>query len=77
MDLSKRILNNQKKILKEIRLTKGLSQVEMASILNIAQATYSRTEMGQTEILASRWLLICKLFDVDPSILLSGTSNKL
>jgi transcriptional regulator with XRE-family HTH domain len=76
MNLSDKILSNQKKILKELRRDKGLSQVEMASIINVGQATYSRIESGATEILASRWLLLCKVFEINPTILLNGPNSK-
>lgn len=61
--------------LKKARLTKGLTQENLAESLNISIAYLSRIETGTTKLNLKRLSEICKLLDVSESEILSGVSD--
>lgn len=61
--------------LKKARLSKGLTQENLAESLNISIAYLSRIETGTTKINLKRLNEICKLLDISESEILSGVSD--
>lgn len=55
MDYSTRI--------KELRISKGLSQMQLANFLNISQSAIAKWELGKTEPTASAIIALAKFFD--------------
>lgn len=52
--------------IKEKRLAKGLTQTDMAKLLNITQVAYGRYELGTRDAGLSMILRIANLLDFDP-----------
>ena len=52
-----------KERLKELRIEKGLSQMQLANILNISQSAIAKWELGKTEPTASAIIAIAKFFE--------------
>ena len=63
MEVAKIIGNN----LKQARKDKGLTQKEVASLLNMTQQQYSRFENGIYELNYTLILELCKLYDISPN----------
>ena len=61
--------------LKEIRKSKGISQLKLAMDLNTNQNTISRYETGEREPGISELIKIADYFDVSVDYLLERTSN--
>ena len=57
-------MQNYGKRLKEARKAKGLTQVELAEILDISQTSYQRMETGEHDMKMSNILKICRTLDV-------------
>jgi transcriptional regulator with XRE-family HTH domain len=53
------------------RLTKNLSQQNIADELEITVAAYSNIERGKTDISLKRLIQICIVLDINPAFLLS------
>lgn len=49
--------------LKELRLSNGLSQMQLANKLNISQSAIAKWELGKTEPTASAIILIAEYFN--------------
>lgn len=49
--------------LKELRIEKGLSQMQLALKLNVSQSAIAKWELGKTEPTASAIIAIAKFFD--------------
>ena len=49
--------------LKELRVAKGLSQMQLANILQISQSAIAKWELGKTEPTASAIILIARYFN--------------
>lgn len=62
-NISKIIGNN----LRQARKFKGLTQVDVAKILNMTQQQYSRFENGVFELDYAQILSLCKLYDITPN----------
>lgn len=62
--------------IKSLRLDKGLSQKEMASILNINQSTYSKFELNKAMISIKVLNNIANYFDVSLDYLLNISNKK-
>lgn len=58
--------------IKELRLTGGRSQEEVANVLDISRPTYASIESGKQELSVAELDKLAKFFSIDPSILLSG-----
>jgi transcriptional regulator with XRE-family HTH domain len=56
-------------ILRNIRLKKGLSQIEVANNVELDQSTYSRIESDQSEQKAGVLMSLAKYYQVDISAL--------
>ena len=63
MEMSQIIGNN----IKIARKYKGLTQTQVAKLLNMTQQQYSRFENGVFELNYSQILQICKLLDTTPN----------
>ena len=63
------------KRIKEIRKKNNLTQVELSEILNTSQSTISAYESGETLILTSFALQICKKFNVSLDYLMGRIKN--
>ena len=61
--------------LKEIRKSKGISQLKMAMDLNMSQNTISRYETGEREPGISELIKIADYFNVSVDYLLERTNN--
>lgn len=53
--------------LKGARVTKGLTQVEVACILNVSTVTYNRYEKDVTQMNVGKLLQLCDLFGISIS----------
>lgn len=49
--------------IKELRLAKGLSQMQLAQKLNISQSAIAKWELGKTEPTASALILLSEFFN--------------
>lgn len=58
--------------LRRLRENKGLTQVEVAELLGVSQAAYSRLEKGAVEISVEKLMELCAIYGVMPSKLLEG-----
>ena len=52
-----------KERIKELRLSKGLSQMQLAIKLNMSQSAIAKWELGKTEPTASAIILLAKFFN--------------
>ena len=50
--------------IKEYRISKGYTQVEIANILNIKQSSYSNKELGRRDFTIEEIKLLKELFEV-------------
>lgn len=53
--------------LKQARKFKGLTQTEVAKILNMTQQQYSRFENGIFELNYEQILTLCELYEISPN----------
>jgi XRE family transcriptional regulator, regulator of sulfur utilization len=56
------------------RLRRGLSQENMADLLNLSTTAYGDIERGKTDLTVSRLLQIADLLEVPPADLLTGNA---
>ena len=49
--------------LKELRTAKGLSQMQLAKLLDFSQSAIAKWELGKTEPTASAIIILAKFFD--------------
>jgi XRE family transcriptional regulator, regulator of sulfur utilization len=56
------------------RLRRGLSQENMADLLNLSTTAYGDIERGKTDLTVSRLLQIADLLEVSPADLLTGNA---
>ncbi len=62
------------KNLKQLRLSKGLTQKQLAEILNTTQINISRLELEIIDLSTDMTIKICKYFDISADYLL-GIEN--
>ena len=65
-------LKNIRERIKSIRFKKGLTQDNMADMLNISQNSYHKLENGHSKINLSKFIDICKVLEVETIELLNG-----
>lgn len=63
-------MNSLGQILKEERKRKGLSQIELAKVLNTTQDTISLWELDKRKPQADDIILICQFFEISADYLL-------
>ena len=68
-------MQNYGKRLKEARKAKGLTQVEIAEILDISQTSYQRMETGEHDMKMSNIIKICRTLDISADWLI-GVDDK-
>ena len=56
--------------IKELRIEKGLSQMQLAKLLNMSQSAVAKWELGKTEPTASAIILLAKFFNESADFLL-------
>lgn len=61
--------------IKDIRKNKGMSQEDLAYLLNISQSAYQRIESGETNSWAAHLLKISEILDIRPEDLVADSSN--
>ncbi|MBE5734628.1 MAG: helix-turn-helix transcriptional regulator [Clostridiales bacterium] len=59
-----------KERLKELRIAKGLSQMQLSIKLNISQSAIAKWELGKTEPTASALIILSKFFNETTDYLL-------
>ncbi len=59
----------------ELRLEKGLSQRQIAKMLNISQSTYNNWENSRTEPSIAQLIQIAQLFGVSVDFLIGNTDD--
>lgn len=69
-------VQNIHEAIKEIRLSKRLTQVDMAKRLHTTQATYGRIENGQVEITLNRLVQLSEIFNVSVEYILNYPNNE-
>jgi transcriptional regulator with XRE-family HTH domain len=57
--------------IKQIRVSRGMSQADIADKLDITQASYARIEQGQTKLSLDRIAQLATIFDVSQSYFLT------
>lgn len=62
--------------LKAARLARGMTQKEVAALLNKYQPDYSLYESGKIELDYEKMVFLCKLFDITPNDLFYGIFGK-
>lgn len=62
--------------LKEIRLEKGLTQSDIATLLSISLRQYQRYEKGDSDIPLSTAVSLAKIFDVSLDYLVGRSNSK-
>lgn len=62
--------------LKAARLARGMTQKEVAALLNKYQPDYSQYESGKIELDYEKMVFLCKLFDITPNDLFYGIFGK-
>jgi len=72
MNTTETELKNIRKRIKSIRFKKGLTQDNMADMLNISQNSYHKLENGHSKINLSKFIDICKVLEVETIELLNG-----
>lgn len=68
-------MQNYGKRLKQARLNKGYTQVEIASKIGVPQQTWQRYETGKNDLKMSTIYAICKVLDISADWLLGLTEN--
>ncbi|WP_316797344.1 helix-turn-helix transcriptional regulator [Pedobacter agri] len=58
--------------IKKCRVESGLSQADVAKLLNISTPAFCKIETGQTDLNLSRLLQISKLFKISAAELITG-----
>ena len=61
--------------LREVRISKGYSQTDIANVLNTSQQQYSKYEIGTQELPARHVVALCKFYNVSADILLGLTDE--
>lgn len=61
--------------LKKARLSKGLTQEQLAEMLDVSVAFLSRAERGNVKINLARISEICDILDISISTILTGTAS--
>ena len=59
--------------IKELRIEKGLSQMQLAQLLNMSQSAVAKWELGKTEPTASAIISLAKFFNESADFLLGLT----
>ena len=59
----------------ELRMEKGLSQREIAKLMNVSQGTYNNWENGRTQPSIEQLIALSKLFSVSVDYLLGNTDE--
>lgn len=59
--------------LRELRTARGLSQMQLAKMLNISQSAVAKWELGKTEPTASAIIKLAKFFDESTDYILGLT----
>ncbi|HIU79627.1 MAG TPA: helix-turn-helix transcriptional regulator [Candidatus Coproplasma excrementipullorum] len=62
--------------LKAARLARGMTQKEVAALLNKYQPDYSQYESGKIELDYEKMVFLCNLFDITPNDLFYGIFDK-
>ena len=56
--------------IKDLRIENGLSQMQLAKLLNMSQSAVAKWELGKTEPTASAIILLAKFFNESADFLL-------
>ena len=59
--------------LKELRVAKGISQMQLAKALNLSQSAVAKWELGKTEPTASAIIAVAKYFNETTDFILGVT----
>lgn len=62
--------------IRQIRKERGLSQADVAEILDTTQQVYSRYENGDNEIPVRHVITLCKFYGISSDWLLGLTENR-
>ena len=62
--------------LKAARLARGMTQKEVAALLNKYQPDYSQYESGKIELDYEKMVFLCNLFDITPNDLFYGIFDR-
>ena len=68
-------LKNIRERIKSIRFKKGLTQDNMADMLNISQNAYHKLENGHSKMNLSKFIDICKVLEIETIELINGPEH--
>ena len=77
--MAKKYIKNKKELaenLKLIRYWKGLSQAQIAKVLNLDRSTYSYYELGKTEPDIQAIIQLCELYEIEITDLITRDGMK-
>ncbi|MFA7116166.1 MAG: helix-turn-helix transcriptional regulator [Bacteroidales bacterium] len=71
-------MNNKsiKQTIKKLRLSKKLSQSEMAKMMNISQTSYNKLEKGDTSLISHRIYQISQVLGIPVQDIIIGSNNE-
>lgn len=61
--------------LKELRLSKGMTQTQVAKAAGLSQSYYTELELGRKQINANRLEALARVLGVQPAALIEGTTT--
>ncbi len=61
--------------IKELRLSKGLTQKRLAEVLHVSQATYSKYETGERDLTAAALLRLARFYQTSTDFILDKTDH--
>ncbi len=68
-------MKNYYDVLRKLRTDRGLTQTDMANLLNTTQQVYSRYEKGENELPIHHLVTLCRFFNVSSDYVL-GMEDK-
>lgn len=62
--------------IKQLRLSKGLTQKKIAEVLHVSQATYSKYETGERDLPAAALLCLARFYKTSTDFILDRSSRQ-
>jgi len=68
----KNLISSTLKLLRQERLSKKLTQADLAEVLHVSPRTYRKIEAGEINLSLERFLVLCQHLKIDPIAMLEG-----